>query len=203
MNKKTYQLILASNSPRRRELLQNAGYLFSFDSVNISETLEENVNLTDAIQRLARQKGEAYVISRNLLKPKDILVLSADTMVVVDESALGKPKNTTEAESFLMRLSGRWHRVITAIHIINLYQNETVTKFASTEVQFRNLSKNEIAQYISSGEPMDKAGAYAIQGLGGKFVIKINGSLSNVIGLPMELLESVLEDKGWAVEKIK
>jgi septum formation protein len=196
-----YELLLVSQSPRRAQLLENAGFLFRVDTVKISETIEENVNLNEAIERIAQAKAQAYLEAHKSLKGQEILVLSADTMVVIDGRALGKPKNSAEAAQFLSLLSGRTHEVTTGIYIENLKTRQFFRGHATTKVEFRNLSAREISDYISGGEPMDKAGAYAIQGEGQKFVKNIMGSQTNVIGLPMEFLETTLQQKGWHVRR--
>ena len=196
-----YELLLVSQSPRRQQLLQEAGFLFRVDSVKVSETIKENVNITGAIELLAQTKGRAYANKHKSLKGKEILILSADTMVVLGESALGKPKNPAEATQFLRQLSGKTPRVITGIYLLNLATGDEILASDTTKVEFFHLSDQEISDYIATEEPMDKAGAYAIQGLGGKFVKNIIGSRSNVIGLPMELFEKVLAESQWHVTR--
>ena len=196
-----YELLLVSKSPRRTQLLENAGFLFRVDTVKISENIEENVNPSEAIEIIAQSKAQAYLETHNSLKGQNILVLSADTMVVIDGRPLGQPKNSTEAQQFLGLLSGRTHEVTTAIFIKNLKTSETFRGHDTTKVEFRKLSEAEILAYIATGEPMDKAGAYAIQGFAQNFVTAIAGSKSNVIGLPLEFLERVLKQKGWDVHR--
>lgn len=196
-----YELLLVSQSPRRTQLLENAGFLFRVDTVKISENIEENVNPSEAIERIAQAKGQAYLESHKPLKGQKILLLSADTMVVIGGRALGKPKNSTEAQRYLGLLSGQTHEVTTAIFIQNLKTGETFRGHDTTKVEFRKLSDREIFDYVESGEPMDKAGAYAIQGNAQSFVNSIAGSKSNVIGLPLEFLEKVLRKKGWHVHR--
>jgi septum formation protein len=198
-----YKLLLVSESPRRREILSNAGFLFGVDTVKISEIIEENVNLREAITRIAQNKSRAYREAHKGLKGQRILLLSADTMVVLDGRALGKPKNSTEAQVFLTHLSGKTHSVITGISVENLATGESVLASDETEVQFRELSPDEIQSYVATGEPMDKAGAYAIQGEGQKFVQNIKGSRLNVVGLPLELFETILQERRWSVERVQ
>jgi len=197
------ELLLVSQSPRRKQLLEDAGFLFRVDTVKISETIGENVNASDAIQGLAQTKGEVYLEHHKSLKGREILLLSADTMVVIGGRPLGKPKNSTETKDFLRRLSGQTHDVITGIFVKNLLSGDIFSGLDKTKVVFKNLSAVEISDYVATGEPMDKAGAYAIQGLGGRFVQTITGSKSNVIGLPIELFENVLREKGWNVARRK
>ncbi len=204
-----YELWLASQSPRRRELLQKAGFLFRIHPVKISENIEENVNPERAIMAIAHAKANEVVRERKLLKPQNILLLAADTMVILpsllglrlSERLLGKPKTTQMAREYLTLLSGKAHRVVTAISLFNFETDEFLDTFESTNVQFRELSESEIEAYVSSGEPLDKAGAYAIQGGARSFVTAIEGSESNVIGLPLELFEKILRERGWQVAR--
>jgi septum formation protein len=147
------------------------------------------------------RKAEAAVKLPNLLESKDILILAADTLVVLDGHCLGKPKDFFEAERFLQGLSGKTHSVITGLCLLDLGRNERYAGFEESKVTFRRLSSNEIHDYIQSGEPMDKAGAYAIQGGGGPFVSRLEGSYSNVVGLPMEHLNRVLTERNWHVDR--
>jgi septum formation protein len=133
------------------------------------------------------------------LKNQDYLVLAADTMVIVDGDCLGKPKNFAEAVIFLRRLSGRSHEVKTALFLINCRTLEQDEEITTSKVYFRNLTEDEISQYVQSGEPMDKAGAYGIQGLGGTFVAKVEGSMDTVVGLPMETFKKILTRNNWDV----
>lgn len=197
-----HELLLVSQSPRRRELLSEAGFQFRVDSVKLSEIIDKNVNLERAVSKLAREKAEAFVAQHNMLKGLKILLLSADTVVAVDEDVLGKPSTNLQAREFLRRLSGRAHRVLTGICLWDLESGRVIEATDSTLVMFRNLSEEEIRTYIETGEPMDKAGGYAIQGLGRAFVSGIEGSWSNVVGLPMELLEATLEKNKWSVRRV-
>lgn len=196
-----YELVLVSESPRRRQILFDAGFLFRVGTVKISEIIEENVNLEDSIMNLAQLKASAYLSDHKYLKKQDILLLSADTMVILEGRALGKPKNPTEARRFLRDLSGKRHVVMTGFFIHNLHTEETYRGIGKTEVWFRALSEDEIQAYVDSGEPLDKAGAYAIQGAGRNFVADFRGSMKNVIGLPLEQLENVFLEKGWHVTR--
>jgi septum formation protein len=196
-----YELILASQSPRRRDLLTEHGFFFRTETVKISEIVEENVNVRDAILKLAQTKGQAFVDEHKSLKGQSILVLSADTMVVLDNRALGKPLDAKDACETLTRLSDRDHEVVTAFVLLNLLTGEQAGRAVTTHVRFRKLTKNEISDYVATGEPMDKAGSYAIQGGAKNFVEKIDGSLTNVVGLPMEDLIFEMENRGWHVRK--
>lgn len=139
----------------------------------------------------------------NELKSPGFLVLGADTIVALGETLLGKPENSTEAGDFLRLLSGKTHRVISGIHLTETGSTNFYTGYAQTLVEFRELNEDEISAYVASGEPMDKAGGYAIQGGAKKFVSKVEGSWSNVVGLPMELFKAVLKEKGWNVHRAK
>src|SRR5690606_14322423 len=156
--------ILASQSPRRRDLLSAAGYKFRTHPVEVSEILEKNLNPVDAVRSLAERKSRAAAESLKPLKSQGFLVLTADTIVEIGGRILGKPSTAAEVKEFLDLLSGQKHRVITAVSLLELDQGKRVLDHERTEVQFRKLSAQEIAVYVASGEPMDKAGAYGIQG---------------------------------------
>ena len=187
-----YELILASQSPRRLQLLEEAGFLVTTVPVKVSETIDKNLNLPEALKALALRKAQAFVEQHNSLERQKILVLGADTVVAIDGEVLGKPKTAAEAELTLRRLSGRSHSVLTAVALILMDQNASITFCDETLVEFRVLQDQEIREYVATGEPMDKAGSYGIQGGAGKFVRHIRGSWSNVVGLPMELLQDQL-----------
>jgi len=195
------QLILASQSPRRRELLEKAGYEFIVDTVKVSETIDENLNLAEALKVLAHRKAVALVNTGKILKGKGFLILAADTVVELDGEVLGKPKDFSQAVEFLTRLSARTHSVHTAICLWDVDADKQILVLETTQVTFKSLARKQITDYIRTGEPMDKAGAYAIQGLGGDFVLSYQGSWSNVVGLPMEVLEQVITQQGWNVRR--
>lgn len=194
-----YSLVLASQSPRRRQLLEEAGYEFTVSPISVSEKLNENMNLHDALLCLSRDKAQSFVTAHKSLKQQMILVLSADTVVVHEGQVLGKPRDASQAKQFLRQLSGKTHSVMTAFCVYNFNTSSDVVALEETKVRFKNLSDEEIEQYISTGEPFDKAGAYGIQGAAGKFVLETKGSWSNVVGLPMERLQKVLDECGWNV----
>lgn len=195
------QLVLASGSPRRKQLLQFAQFHFRTDPVKISEIIKENLNPRDLLLDLAWQKAEAYLKQFNSLKSGDILLLTADTMVFLGEKHLGKPQNETEAVEFLNMLSGNTHSVLTGLCLFDTKTQTSVKEVEETKIHFRKLSSDEIREYVATGEPMDKAGAYGIQGLAGSFVEKVEGSWTNVVGLPMELLDKLLTDNGWDISR--
>lgn len=197
------EFALASQSPRRRDLLKAAGFSFRAFPVKVSEIFDKNLNAGDQASHLATIKARAALEEHKELKLPGYLVLGADTIVADGETLLGKPENTLEAHQFLRLLSGKTHRVITGISLHESGATNFYTGFDQTLVQFRDLSDAEIAEYVATGEPMDKAGGYAIQGGAAKFVSKVEGSWSNVVGLPMERLEKVLQEKGWNVRRAK
>lgn len=199
----TLEFALASQSPRRRDLLGEAGFSFRVFPVKVSEIFDENLNASDQASHLATIKARAAIDEHKQLKSPGYLVLGADTIVAAGETLLGKPENSAQAFDYLRLLSGKTHRVITGIYIHESGSTNFYTGFDQTLVQFKDLSDAEISEYVASGEPMDRAGAYAIQGGAKKFVSSIQGSWSNVVGLPMERLEAVLIENGWNVRRTK
>ena len=177
-------LYLASGSPRRRELLAQIGVPFSTVSAAIDETPFAHEAATAYVERLAREKARAGHERVAESPPSDAFcVLGADTAVVLDGQILGKPVDEADALAMLMALSGREHEVLTAIALMDATRCET--RVVSSAVRFRNISTQEAARYWASGEPLDKAGGYAIQGLGAVFVSGLEGSYSAVVGLPV------------------
>lgn len=172
-------LYLASGSPRRRELLTQLGLSFERVSTDVEEQRRENESAKQYVRRLALDKAQAGVIAA----PHDLPVLGADTIVVLDHEVLEKPANTDDAAMMLAKLSGQTHQVMTAVALAD--RQQSLSCLVITDVTFRVLTPEDIAAYIASGEPMDKAGAYGIQGLGGNFVRTINGSYYAVVGLPL------------------
>jgi len=173
-------LVLASQSPRRSELLRNAGIPFSVQVAAVDETIRDGEDPEEYVQRVAEEKALAVRAG-----PGDV-VLGADTVVVIDGQILGKPADPADAVRMLRLLQGRRHDVITGICVKRA--QAVVREWAATKVWFAPMSNGEIQEYVASGEPMDKAGAYAIQGLASKFVERIDGSYSNVVGLPIALV---------------
>ncbi len=188
-------LVLASASPRRQELLRNAGLSFAIEPANIDETPRAGESPRDCAERLAREKALAVCA----IRPQDS-VLGADTIVVVDETILGKPIDADDAFRMLRLLSGRVHRVITGVSLVRpvVSGQEPVVRVASetTLVTMSEISDEEIRAYVTTGEPMDKAGAYAIQGMASRWVPRIEGDYSNVVGLPVALVYRMLRDRG-------
>ena len=177
-------LILASASPRRREILQNAGILFSVRVANVEERRGETETPREYVTRLAREKANAVRHSF------DEWVLGADTVVVIDESVLEKPGSLEEAANMLRRLAGRTHEVITGFCLLT--PEAARVGYETTRVEFQALTENEIQDYVASGEPFDKAGGYAIQGLASKFITRIEGCYFNVVGLPVSRVYQLL-----------
>ncbi len=178
------KLILASQSPRRRELLEKCGIPFICEPADIDETITEGNDLSDEIRRLSRRKAEAVLA----LHP-DAVIIGSDTIVAVDGKILGKPKDRNEAREMLQMLSGNTHQVITGLCVIS--SSRCFQDVSVSHVTFAPLSADEIDAYVSSGECDDKAGAYAIQGGAGKFITNIDGDYYAIMGLP---LNSVYEE---------
>ncbi|KTC63142.1 septum formation protein Maf [Pseudomonas fluorescens ABAC62] len=174
-------LYLASGSPRRRELLTQIGVPFTVVSAAIDETPLANESAVAYVERLARGKAAAGFAA--LGRPSGVCVLGADTAVIVDGKILGKPVDQADALAMLMALAGREHEVLTAITLTDELRCET--QCVSSRVRFREISVEQATAYWRSGEPCDKAGGYAIQGLGSVFVAGLNGSYSAVVGLPV------------------
>jgi septum formation protein len=174
------KLVLASRSPRRAELLTAAGFEFTVRATDVDETPRDGEDPREYVLRLAEEKARAVEAS------DDETVLAADTTVVLGNEIMGKPADAADAVRMLRALAGRRHEVITAIGLRR--GDRVVRDIASTSVWFAPLSETEIADYVTSGEPMDKAGAYGIQGLASKFIERIDGSYSNVVGLPVALV---------------
>ncbi|MBQ2003775.1 MAG: septum formation inhibitor Maf [Peptococcaceae bacterium] len=186
------KLILASASPRRRELLTQVGVSFVIEVSDVEEVLDDTLSPELQVQSLALQKAQAVAAQH-----KDGLVLGADTVVVDAGSLLGKPQNTEEAAEMLRSLSGKWHQVMTAVALVDA--NDTKHEWTSVEitnVKFRDLTEDDIAAYVATGESMDKAGAYGIQGYGALLVERIEGCYNNVVGLPLQLVAKGLRNWG-------
>ena len=183
------RLILASQSPRRSYLLKQAGISFDVLPANIQEKMIEGEPPESYVQRLSREKAE-FIAGRHPRR----WVLGADTVVVIDDRLLEKPDSMGSAVAMLKRLSNRTHTVYTGFTICCLDKNTTITRAVATQVKFKQLTDREIEWYTATEEPFDKAGAYAIQGLGTFLVKSIDGSYTNVVGLPVcEVIEILLE----------
>jgi septum formation protein len=183
------QIILASASPRRRELLSTMGIDFQVKIPQVDEEILNGESPCDFCLRVSREK--ALLIGR---ENPESLVIAADTIVVIDGKILGKPKYVAQATTFLKTLRARAHDVYTAYTLVCLQKDWIVTRLVKTTVYFKYMTDKEIAWYVSTCEPMDKAGAYALQGLGAIFIDKIDGSYTNVIGLPLSDLYHDLKE---------
>jgi len=192
-------LVLASASPRRQELLRNAGIPFTVYPANIPELPRAEESPRACAERLAREKARAV-----LRQQPGKLVLGADTIVVVDREILGKPRDEADAMHMLRLLSGRTHQVITGVCLVGTLRTEHQkleagfedTRSETTLVYMTTLSAEDINSYIASGEPMDKAGAYAIQGTASRWIPRIEGDYFNVVGLPVALVQRMLQEHG-------
>ena len=183
-------LVLASASPRRRELLTQAGYSFQVHPADIPEDPYLNEDPIAYVSRLAREKAEAVFSELSSKSSAPLQVLGADTTVTLDSHILGKPSTPADAARMLRLLSGRTHRVITGIALVTAASTQVAAEVPS--VQFLTPSDEEIAAYIATGEPMDKAGAYAIQGRAARWIPRIEGCYFNVVGLPISLVSTFL-----------
>jgi septum formation protein len=191
-------IVLASASPRRQELLRNAGIPFTVQPAGIDETPLPGESPKACAERLAREKALAVWQGR----PQDY-VLGADTIVVVDEAILGKPRDRDDALRMLRLLSGRTHVVITGVCLVgpvaggqSSLASNTQTAAETTSVTMCEVSDHEIRDYVATGEPMDKAGAYAIQGIASRWIPRIEGDYSNVVGLPVAVVYAMLRERG-------
>ncbi len=184
------QVILASASPRRLALLEQVGVRARVCPADFAETDGKAAQARQVAVNNARGKCRAVAAAQG----EDIPVVAADTIVVVDEDILGKPADAAMAAAMLERLSGRSHKVITGVAV--RYHGRELYRDCTTDVRFRRLSKREIKDYVATGEPLDKAGAYGIQGRGALLVEKIDGCYNNVVGLPLTMLYEMLEEIG-------
>ncbi len=179
-------VFLASGSPRRRELCTKMGLAFTVHSTDVDETIDPAIPPREGVMLLAARKAEAALCEVG----SDAVVIAADTTVELDGRSLGKPQSEADALAMLLSLAGRTHLVHTGVSVC--YRGRRLTEVATTAVTFRPFDRAEALAYIATGEPMDKAGAYGIQGLGGKLVEHIEGAFDNVVGLPTALLDRLL-----------
>ena len=189
-------LLLASNSPRRRELLVQAGFTLEIFAPKISERFDVDLTLRELTAFNAIRKGMAAA----RLRPNNI-VLAADTLVAIDDHVLGKPEDREEAVAMLRRLSGRAHEVCTSVFICHLAEAKSTSFHEISRVQFRRLGRGKIDNYLAQVNPLDKAGAYAAQGFGSEIIEKIDGSYTNVVGLPIEKTIPALAEFGLAPKR--
>ena len=183
----SFRLILASGSPRRRELLKGMGYTFEIIVPNVDENVQRKAS--EVVEILANRKAEAVARTQ-----KDGIVIASDTLVSYDGKALGKPVDPADARRMLKTLSDNTHEVFTGVTVIDAANGRRISRVVRTGVRFRALTDEEIDAYIATGEPMDKAGAYAIQGGAHGFVEKLEGSYENVIGFPTDEIRQMLDE---------
>ena len=185
------KIILASASPRRHELLNQIGLAHLVEVSDVVETIDDLSLPQEIVTMIAMQKAVSIA---NKHKDENCIIIGADTIVVQDNCLLGKPRDDQQAKEMLMKLQGASHFVLTGISLISSMDGKNVSDFVKTKVTFRTMSEYEIEKYIQSGEPMDKAGAYGIQGIGSKYITEIEGDFFNVVGLPLCRLTTLLEE---------
>ena len=189
------KLILASSSPRRAEVLRDAGIAFEVCAPQVEEAWRPGEAARTMVARLAEAKARATATQVESSK-QDCIVIGADTAVELDGEILGKPRDAAHAREMLATFSGRTHHVLTGIFLLRLPDGATRSGVESTSVTFVPLEREEIETYVASGEPLDKAGAYAIQGRAGRFIPRIEGCYFNVVGLPLVRLHALLRELG-------
>ena len=187
------KLILASSSPRRAEILANAGLPFSVLSSAVDESPNPGETPAALVQRLANAKAD--LVTARAIGPA--IILAADTVVVLDDKILGKPSSVEDARHMLQQLSGRTHSVLTGVALVRLPDGERRQFIESTLVHFRPVTDEELSSYLATEEPYDKAGAYAIQGQAGRYIPRIEGCYFNVVGLPLSRVLTELKGLGW------
>lgn len=194
-----YQLVLASESPRRKNLLEKAGFSFEVIPSKVSEFPNKNLNINEQILDIARRKSSEVYNQLKSQGKSEFLILAADTEVIYDHRPLGKPSCAEEATQMLTMLSGQQHEVKTAV-ILKKDSGEEISHLETSIVKFKKLSQTEIAEYVATGKPLDKAGGYGIQDEGKKFVQEILGSFNNVVGLPIEVVEKLMKENNLVVK---
>jgi septum formation protein len=180
-------IVLASGSPRRKEILESLGVTFTVLPSNCDETVDSRTSPADAVSELALRKANAVAD-----QAPNSLVIGSDTVIDLDGRIVGKPQTDEDAAATLRELSGRAHIVRTAVAVVNTETNHSEVGASEARIQFRDLTDSEIQEYIATGEPMDKAGAYAIQGIGRSLVASVEGSQDTVIGFPREVVTQLL-----------
>jgi len=190
------KLILASGSPRRAEILRMVGWPFETLAVDIDESRLAGEDAAAYVERVARNKAAAAAP-----KASTATVVGADTVVVIENEILGKPRDGDDARRMLRLLSGRWHQVFTGVALLNGETSRVAHEV--TEVKFASMGQEEVNWYVETGEPNDKAGAYAIQGLGARYIEKIEGDYYNVMGLPVRLLYRLLDSAGGSSPTVR
>jgi septum formation protein len=190
------KLILASSSPRRADVLRDAGIEFEACAAQIDETRRPGETAETMVARLAEAKARAAA-SQAGRSERDCIVIGADTAVELDGEIYGKPRDAADAREMLAALSGRTHHVHTAIFLLRIPEGATRSAVESSSVTFAPLEREEIENYVATGEPLDKAGAYAIQGRAGRYIPRIEGCYFNAVGLPLARLHRLLREFGW------
>jgi len=193
------KIILASTSPRRAEILREAGIAFEILGAQIDETALTGETAPEMVARLAEAKARAAAAQMDAGK-RECIIVGADTTVEMNGEILGKPRDPAHAREMLAKLSGRTHHVLTGIFLLRLPGNATRASVENSAVKFAPLSENEIDAYVVTGEPLGKAGAYGIQGLAGRYISGIEGCYFNVVGLPLARLYALLRELGWRNE---
>ena len=190
------KLILASSSPRRAEVLRNAGFTFEIRPAPVDETRFPHESAEEYVRRVAQAKVQTAAAQAGEAG-EPAIVIAADTTVLVEGQILAKPADAADARRMLRLLSGRTHEIFTALAVINLATGQESLHIEKTRVEIVKLSDEEIENYIATGEPFDKAGAYGIQGIAGRFAARISGCYFNVLGMPLSRLWTTLHELGW------
>lgn len=188
------KIVLASTSPRRKQLLKQLGLDFTIAPSNVEEKLNPRLKPRHQVEELALQKAKAVAD-----KFEDAIIIGADTLVTFNDEVIGKPKDVQDAKRMLKKLRGRQHAIVTGFALIDTATGRTILKSIETKVWFRKISPEEIAAYVEKEKPLDKAGAYAIQDLGALFVEKIEGDYFGAVGLPLFLLARELKKLGVTI----
>jgi len=191
------KLILASSSPRRSEILRDAGISFEICAADVDEAMRPGESAQEMVARLAEWKARAVAAQLNSVD-RERIVIGADTSVELDGRIFGKPREAADALEMLAALSGKNHHVHTGIFLLRLPDGTTRSAVKTTSVKFTSLERGEIEVYVATGEPFDKAGGYAIQGRAGRFISGIEGCYFNVVGLPLARLCALLREMGWS-----
>lgn len=194
MSKNNMKLVLASASPRREEILKKLNLKFTIVPAKIEEDSFDAADPVELVKTLALEK--AKTVSKLV---EDVLIIAADTVVVQNGQILGKPEDELEAKKMLRQLSSKQHQVITGLTVLNSQTEASLVEYNITDVTMGKISEKEIENYISTGEPLDKAGAYAIQGFGGLFIKEIKGSYYSVMGLPIHQLKELLNNFNYGI----
>jgi septum formation protein len=184
-------VILASASPRRKELLEKIGLKFEVDASDCKEEIDSELEPDEFVRQISIKKAKSVAV-----RHKNAIIIAADTIGVIGNKILGKPHTENEARKMLNEISGKSHSVITGFTVLDTATNKIMSRTVNTKVYIKKLTKQEIDAYVQTGEPLDKAGAYAIQGLGAVIVEKIEGDYYNVMGLPLNALTEALKEFG-------